>query len=304
MEFISGGFHISSNFDIPNPCSYITNIISADFPTIQAELIITSNRNMSMPNTPKLDSKSNNPNLFLLSQAHDVLFVNNEMIRYQHYKEQNKPVNYKNIIQTILKNGIGLESYLYNRVVLHGNVFLIAGNAYAIVAPSGFGKSTLTAAMIKYCRADLLSEDSVYLDVDGITTYLGSQELYLFQDSAINLLGTSNSPENDSGKYIFSNVNTKKLKLSYQIKGIIILTCDIPSDIIKCEKAERIKALPLLLNNLRYRSVLKEQNIFNSITTLSKTLSTIPAYIVSLKKEYGYLEEQTKYLYKIISSGE
>lgn len=297
MEIVCGGFCISTNFAIPKPHTLTSFVNNAFFPRMQVELTCIGDRCGA---SHLIETVSIDPDSFYLTNKNDILYVSKNKIVYKYKADIEK--DYKELTKTVFKNGIGLASYLHGRTVLHGNVFSIGTKAYAIIGPSGSGKSSLTAAMIRYCHASLLSEDSVYLDYDGLTTYSGTRELYLFPDSAVNIIG-KNGIRNKRGKYSFFYSGSEECKTTYQLAGILILHDDKSADLLKYHQIEKVHALRILLNNIRYKSVLDRKYLINSIGILSKTLSSIPVFEVSLRKEYQYLHEQVLSLYEIIIGG-
>lgn len=300
MYILNGGFLITTNF--MSDCGY--RIVSdldnnfMRFPMINANLFFKSEKDVKI--LIKQLNKEKKSGSFLLKHLNDVLFVDEKSIRYITCCEQSQLIKYDNLVRTMLKNGVGLISYVHKRAVLHGNVILLKNSAYAIVAPSGRGKSTLTAALIRYCNAVLLSEDAVYLDTDGFTIYSGLQEIFLCYDSAINLYGDLGK-QDENEKYSFSYSSNPSSKASYQLKGILLLeNQDEHLEILSCTQIHKLKALTKLLSNLRYKNLLSNDHNINSLDILSRTLSSVPVYSVSLKKGFKYLYEQTLMLYNTI----
>lgn len=274
-----GGFSVQSDFSLNEKSDLVEYQDSNPFPTVTVKVSFLENS--LKEKEPIMNSREF---CLKISNGEDWMYIFQQRIEF--YSHSLCIPSSK----AILKCGIGLLSFLYNRTVLHGNVFLLHDKAYAIVAPSGLGKSTFTAAMIQYCNAVLLSEDSVYLDEDGSTTYSGLRELYLFSDSANAIFGHNNY-KMEEGKCVWSD-EVSINKGAFSLGGILIISDNIDQAIINIHKVQPKDAFISFMNNIRFRREINSAMVLNSMRILSKMSSQIPVYEISLNKKYEYLPIQ------------
>ncbi len=87
----------------------------------------------------------------------------------------------KSIHLYLLGNAMGALLHLRGFLVLHGNVLVSGGRAFAICGRSGVGKSTLTAALIKK-GCQLVADELCVVNADG-QLVSGYPEIKLWQDA-------------------------------------------------------------------------------------------------------------------------
>lgn len=297
---VYAGFCINTNFEWPFPGDSVVESDNVNLPIISAQLKAVSKG--TIESLLANDKKSDDSDGILLYHLNDLMKIDKYSVCYLYCQDYVGKASDQIITKTLIKSGLGILSYFYDRVVLHGNLISIDEKAYIIVAPSGVGKSTMTAALIRYHNAQLVSEDSVYLESDGKTVYAGSRELYLFRDSAMHVIGEVGSSQN-SEKHSYSFYDHYCCRTVYPVEGVIELTVDELSEDIICYRMKKNQALLSLMQNIKYKAVLNEKQIFNSVGVICRMLSCIPVYRVSLKRGYQYLDKQMKKFYNSIVAG-
>ncbi len=288
MKTVSAGFNIQTNFSYDDDPNTDEQGIKA-LPSITIDLYskqVVDEAQIRQLRTECIKTKG-----FYLEHQGDVLGITKEKALYYTATHQG---NYENdVLKTVIKNSLGMISFLNNRIVLHGNLVSIHNIPCVIIAPSGYGKSTLSAALVHYQNAEILSDDSVYLENDGITVYSGYRHINLYKDSIESIYGFRHLDTGLEKHYI--DYKLDDCKISYPISVIFILNCDT-KELISVERNNTIDAMTSLLSNLRYRNTIYTEHFMNAIRILSQTISNVPVYTLSFIKDYSYLKDQTDYI--------
>ncbi|MBX6364828.1 MAG: hypothetical protein IRZ00_13240 [Gemmatimonadetes bacterium] len=174
---------------------------------------------------------------------------------------------------------------------LHGSAVALGAEGLAFLAPKGFGKSTLAAALVR-AGARLLSDDTVAVELgaDGIV-WPGGQRVRLWRDAARRLADRSVRPVPvATGKYEVTCAGPARAE-GVRLAAIYVLEpVGGAADVAR----HRLPASAALVALLRHAKLAHLLGVCESRTLLDRSLALarrVPVYELALPRGYGRLAD-------------
>lgn len=174
---------------------------------------------------------------------------------------------------------------------LHGSAVALGAEGLAFLAPKGFGKSTLAAALVR-AGARLLSDDTVAVEIgaDAIV-WPGGRRVRLWRDAARRLAGDSLRPmEVAAGKYEVMCAGPAQAE-GVRLAAIYVLE---PVDGAADAARHRLPTSTALVSLLRHAKLAHLLGLCESRTLLDRSVALarrVPVYELALPRGYGRLAD-------------
>jgi hypothetical protein len=195
---------------------------------------------------------------------------------------------------------LGLALQLQGCGALHGNALVRRGSAFGLLAPSGHGKSTLAAALMR-AGCELLSDDFLALDLSGADPVAlpGRPRLKLWPDSLECFLPEANWPAFDRHvSWVEKRLVSPEQLGAYSPEGrpiaaLFVLVPVAPESSLKVERLRGSDAIVALLANVYHARLLsREPDILSGqLETMSRVASRLPVYAIACPRSFERLEE-------------
>jgi hypothetical protein len=195
---------------------------------------------------------------------------------------------------------LGLALQLQGCVSLHGNSLVFGGSAFGLLAPSGYGKSTLAACLMA-SGCQLLSDDVLALELsDGRPVALPSlPRLKLWPDSLDHLLSQADWQSLDS----YVSWIEKRLLAPDKLGGycaearplaaLFVLVPTSPEGDIEVARLRGSEAMLALLANIYQAHLLIHERdlLSRHLETVSHLTLTTPVYAINCPRSFERLDE-------------
>jgi hypothetical protein len=195
---------------------------------------------------------------------------------------------------------LGLALQLQGYGALHGNALVRRGSAFGLLAPSGHGKSTLSAALMR-SGCELLSDDILALDLANAEPLAlpCRPRLKLWPDSLECFLPQADWPAFDRQvSWVEKRLVSPEQLGAYSPEGrpiaaLFVLVPVSPEASLKVERLHGSDAIVALLANVYHaRLLIREPNVLaGQLETMSRVASRLPVYAIAYPRSFERLQE-------------
>lgn len=189
----------------------------------------------------------------------------------------------------ILRHGMILLERLNRLTILHGLAFALKEKAYAIIGPSGYGKSTLALALNKYAGCEILTDDCVVISSDHSSIFNCQNAVYVNHDSAdamdLNVTDLKYC-EDDGNKILYSYRIDPNHKYHYPIGCIFFIMGHGNIVLRKCASPF---AFSLMCKNIKMSYDMSDPLLRNDIGTIAELVRNYQSYELYFPKDYSVL---------------
>ena len=254
-------------------------------------------------------------NIYYNEKQKYICYLNGVEIKINH---RSITISVKNAVENIdpkvlyrLSVGHGLLSLLRlnNNFILHGAVIEKEGEAIAILASSGVGKTTISTKLLKYSDINFVSDDKVVISLKNLNVLCGTNSIRIWNDSLKRVF------PNIDKKYIHpANVNNDKkiLDLSsfkkmseiknLKISKIFFLKSDFHQEMFNCTSITNKEELFVkMIKHIDEKEFLTVKEINDGITGIKKIIdSGIKGYEIKFNHNFENIDSLVKKIYDIL----
>lgn len=190
---------------------------------------------------------------------------------------------------------MALALHLGGFTCLHGSAISFAEEASAFLAPKGYGKSTLAAALLD-AGGVLVTDDTVAVRDEGAPIVLpGIPHLRLNHDSATHALsGAAESPQGGDGKHVVAGISDDRLLDAEAPLGAIYVLAPAPADeraAVTRTPMTGVRAAMALVQHTKVGILLgggEAAAVFDRATSLARR---VPVYELAIARDLTRLPE-------------
>jgi len=293
------GFNLLYDYKIKNLEKYIRNTIDEELPVV--EVLVTDSMEDCVDKAVDINGEhakakfSERLCLFELVDGSKIQITKEKILM------SGENMNQERVGNEINGPTIIILSRYHHRAILHGSAFMYKGKAYLILASPGFGKSTLTTAMIKNQEEiEFLTDDIICVSEDGTQIFNAIHSVNLNDDS-LNVLQEilRRQKKVDSTLNIYSEKTTCDLNLirngkqnTVPLGGIMILSDPINKGTIKIEELDNVKALFEIVKHIKMRTTITSSFLTQEMGIINKMIRN-GEFVVKMQIEHDYNKLET-----------
>ncbi|MDO4756304.1 MAG: hypothetical protein Q4A54_08170 [Parabacteroides sp.] len=168
-----------------------------------------------------------------------------------------------------LKHGMILAARLNGKSIYHGAAFVAGDKAYILVAPSGYGKSTMALALNKLANYKILTDDCSVLSDDCNRLFMCQKSIYINQDSAQALCNEKDRLMYGVGKdeKILYICDDGWYNCAYEFGGAFFIGRHL--DEVQSSMISFKRTFPLLCNNIKMSYGMMDPHLNNDLLSAS-----------------------------------